>query len=93
MGKHSIEVDEITRDEGDVPRRKELMGNMEKGTAEKKAISLLFLSIGGAGRNTLIDKYPAMNIKTMELKVLMENCVKISNEKKADVWSESNFSK
>ena len=37
MGKHSIEVDEITREVGQVPRRKELMGNMEKETAEKKS--------------------------------------------------------
>ena len=62
MGKHSIEVDEITRVEGTVQRRKELMGNMEKEAAEKKAISLLFLSIGGAGRKTLVDKYPTMQI-------------------------------
>ena len=72
MGKHSIEVDEITRELGGVQRRKELMGNMEKEAAEKKAISLLFLSIGGAGRKTLVDKYPTMNIKIVELKVLLE---------------------
>ena len=51
------------------------MGNMKKEAAEKRVISLLFLSIGGAGRKTLVDKDLAMNIKTMALKVLMENCV------------------
>ena len=82
MGKHSIEVEEIIREEGGNPRKKELMGNMEKAIAEKKVISLLFLSIGGAGRKTLIDKYPAMNIKTMELKVLMKNCVNTFQKKR-----------
>ena len=52
IGKYSIQVEEILRPirEGDAKRQKELMRNMDQAIAEKKVISLLFLSIGGAGR-------------------------------------------
>ena len=84
IGKYSIQVEEILREinQGDNPRRNEMMGGMEHGIAEKKVISLLYLSIGGAGRKTLTDKYPDMNIRTVTLGELMANCAAAFQKKR-----------
>ena len=53
MGKYSIQIQEILRvvgqGENARPRNTALMGGLEYDIAEKKVISLLYLSIGGAG--------------------------------------------
>ena len=75
MGKYSIEVKEITRAEDTAnPRNEKLMGNMDRASASKKAISLLFLSIGAAGRKTLMDKYPDGDLRDEELQEVLKRC-------------------
>ena len=78
MGKYSIQVQEILREVGQGeharPRNTALMGGNEFDIAEKKVISLLYLSIGGAGRKTLTDKYPNIVIISVTLEELLNNC-------------------
>ena len=75
MGKYSIEVQEITRpDDPDNARNEKMMGSMDKASATKKAISLLFMSIGSAGRKTLLDKYPGEDLRTKELRDVLDMC-------------------
>ena len=78
MGKYSIQIQEILRVVGTGqnarPRNTALMGGLEYDIAEKKVISLLYLSIGGAGRKTLTDKYPEMDIVEVTLERLLNNC-------------------
>ena len=78
MGKHSIQVQEILREVGQGANARErntaLMGGNEVDIAEKKVISLLYLSIGGAGRKTLTDKYPQMEIVDVTLRRLLDRC-------------------
>ena len=96
MGKYSIEAEEITRDippSGGIDRRKEMMGNMEREGAQKKAISLLFLSIGGAGRKTLMDKYPKMDteMKGMDLKDVLARCEETFQKKRNRCMDRTKF--
>merc|ERR1712122_132998 len=78
MGKHSIQVQEIIRvipeNAQNQQRNAALLGNLTHVIAEQKVISLLYLSLGGAARKTLTDRYPAMEITTVELRTLLERC-------------------
>ena len=75
LARHSISVEEITREEEqNNPRNAALMGGMTRDMAQRKVVSLLYLSIGKVGRKMLMDKYPNINIFTVELGGILNNC-------------------
>ena len=75
MAKSSISLEELTRDEAGTPRRKELMGGAEEPTAQRKAVSFLYIALGEAARKTLLDRKPDMDIKAINTKDLLQQRV------------------
>ena len=71
MAKSSISLDELTRDDSGTPRRREER-NSEEPIAQKKAVSFLYIALGEAARNTLLDRKPDKNIRATNLKDWLE---------------------
>ena len=72
MAKSNISITELTKTTGTTD--KSLMGDMEEGTAMKKASSVLYLALGMAARKTISDKFPTENIAKITLEDLIETC-------------------
>ena len=73
--KYSISIAEVLRtvaNEND--RNKALLNNLDKSVAERKSVSVLFLSLGTAARKTFSDKYPPAKIAEITLEDLLKNC-------------------
>ena len=56
------------------PREAALMGNLEEMHAKRKVVSLLYISIGKTGRKMLMDKFPHINILTIQLQDMAQHC-------------------
>ena len=73
--KYSISVTELTRvPTQQRPRRAALINFLNKEAAERKTVRILFLSLGAAGRKNLTDKFPYMNVATVPMREIKENC-------------------
>ena len=73
--KYSISVNELlgaTTEQN--PRVAALINNLNEQAAERKIVSILFLSLGSAARTSLTDKYPEMRVTTKSLQDMKENC-------------------
>ena len=46
----------------------------QRGSIGEKTISILFLSLGAAGQKNLTDKFPYMNVATVPMGEIKENC-------------------
>ena len=73
VAKYSISLHELTRAEPPA-RDVALMGNLVHGPACRKVVSVLFLSLGEAGRKTLMDKNPALLVAEVLLDDLLLMC-------------------
>ena len=51
-----------------------MMGNLHVDAAQKKLVSLLYLSVGSRGRKTLMDKFPHKQNITIPLRDIMQKC-------------------
>ena len=61
VAKFSILISEVLRvvvNEADI--NKALLNNLGRAAAERKCVSVLFLSLGTAARKTIADKHPTM---------------------------------
>ena len=73
--KDSISVNEMLRTVTQQhPRIAALINNLNEQAAERKTVSVLFLSLGSAARKSLTDKYPEMRVATISLQDLKVNC-------------------
>ena len=73
--KCSISVTELTRvPTQQRPRQAALMNNLNEEAAERKTVSTLFLSLGAAGRKNLTHNFPNMNVATVPIREIKENC-------------------
>ena len=73
--KYSISVNEILREvTAQNPRIAGLINNLNEQAAVRKVVSVLFLSLGTAGRKSLTDKFPQMRVATIPLREIRENC-------------------
>ena len=73
--KYSISVNEILRTvSAQNPRVASLIKNLNEQAAERKIVSVLFLSLGTAARKSLTDKFPEMRVATISLADLKGNC-------------------
>ena len=73
--KYSISVNENLRKvTAQNPRIAGLINNLHEQAAESKVVSVLFLSLGTAGRKSLTDKFPQMRVATIPLRERRENC-------------------
>ena len=75
MAKYSISMNELTRTAAETnPRVKALLGNMPEEAANKKVVSMMFLSLGESGRKMFRDKYPETSIWTLKATDMLNNC-------------------
>ena len=73
--KYSISIAEVLRTvTNETERNKALLNNLDKSVAERKCVSVLYLSLGTAARKTFSDKYPAIKIAEITLEDLLKNC-------------------
>ena len=73
--KHSISVHELLRrPTQNQPRQAALLNNINEQAAERKIVSILFLSLVTAARKILTDKYPNMTVATASLNEIKTNC-------------------
>ena len=73
--KHAISVTELLRTPTqNSPRQAALLNNLNEQAAERKVVSIFFLSLGVAGRKNLTDKFPYMTVATAPLAEIKENC-------------------
>ena len=71
MAKNNISIAELIKTGN---KEKSLMGDLDEIPATKKAISILYLALGSAGRKSIADKFPTTNIATISLPDLLKNC-------------------
>ena len=75
MAKYSISMNELTRTADETnPRVKALLGDMPEEAANKKVVSMMFLSLGESGRKMFRDKYPGTSIWTLQAMDMLNNC-------------------
>ena len=75
LARHSISITELLREaDQQNPRQAALMGNLEEMHTKRKVVSLLYISIGKTGRKMLMDKFPQINILTIQLQDIAQNC-------------------
>ena len=78
--KNNISISELTKTTG--AKEKSLVGDLDEIPAMKKAISVLYLALGSAGRKSIADKFPTTNIATVTLTDLLQNCKECSEKPK-----------
>ena len=88
MAKFSISITELTRDaDQQNPRTRALLGDMDEDPANKKVVSVLYLSLGEAARKIFKDKYPhttLWNLKVRKLIQLATDCFQIKRNRTLD---------
>ena len=84
MAKYSISITELTRAVTEqTPRVRPLMGDLDEDPANKKTISVMYLSLGEAARKQFMDKYPntaLWELKAGDLNNLCNECFRKKNE-------------
>ena len=88
MAKFSISISELTREATEqTPRARALLGDMDENPANKKVVSVMYLSLGEAARKVFKDKYPhttLWNLKVRELMQLAADCFQVKGNRTLD---------
>ena len=88
MAKYSISISELTRETTQQNSRvRTLLGDLDEDPADKKAISILYLSLGDAARKQFMDKYPhkaLWDLKALELINLCIDCFRKKRNRTLD---------
>ena len=75
MAKYSISLTELTRDASQqIPKVRALMGDLEEEPANKKVVSVLYLSLGEAARKQFRDKFPLVTLWSLKVSELTKMC-------------------
>ena len=78
MAKYYISITELTREATQQnPRVRALLGDLDEDPANKKVISVMYLSLGEAARKQFMDKYPhtaLWDLKAQKLIALCNEC-------------------
>ena len=75
MAKYSISLTELTRDASQqIPKVRALMGDLEEEPANKKVVSVLYLSLGEAARKQFRDKFPHVTLWSLKVSELTKMC-------------------
>ena len=73
--KNSISIQEVLRVvPNETERNKALLNNLDHPVAERKCVSVLYVSLGRAARKTFTDKYPTIKVEEITLADLLKNC-------------------
>ena len=91
--KYTISVNEILRTvTAQQPRIAALINNLNEQAAERKKVSVLFLSLRPAARKSLTDKFPDMRVATISLTELKETANRHLYNPETEHWKDTNFS-
>ena len=75
IAKYSLSINAFLRiTTQQAPRNLSSINNLNEEAAERKVISVLFLSLGTAGRKSVTDVFPGMRVATVTLQELRTNC-------------------
>ena len=81
--KYSISVNQTLRDVIEQNSRiAGLINNLNEQAAERKMVSVLFLSLGTALRKSLTDKFSQMRVATISFREIRENCEQAFRKKR-----------
>ena len=88
MAKFSISVTELTREENQQnPRVRALLGDLDENPANKKVISVLYLSLGKQARKQFMERYQhtaLWDLKAQELLTLCTDCFREKRNRTLD---------
>ena len=88
MAKYSISITELTREATQqIPRVRALLGDLDEDPANKKVLSVMYLSLGEAARKQFMDKYPhtaLWELKAQELITLCNECFRKKRNRTLD---------
>ena len=83
MAKFPISISELTRKTTQqTPRVRPLLGDLDEDPANKKVISVLYLSLGDAARKQFIDKYPHKALWDLKALELIKFCIECFPKKR-----------
>ena len=89
--KYSISVTEVLREVTEQhPRVSAFINNLKEQEAERKIVSVLFLSLGSAARKSLTDKFPHMRMATIRLREKKQTVTKPSKIPETERWKDIN---
>ena len=75
MTKYSISLTELTREASQQnPRVRALMGDLEEEPANKKVVSVLYLSLGEAAAKQFRDKFSHVTLWSLKVSELTKMC-------------------
>ena len=75
MAKYSISLTELTTEANEQnPRARPIMGDMDETPANKKVVSVMYLSLGKAARRQYKVKYPHTRLWDLGTKQLITMC-------------------
>ena len=93
MAKYSISISELTRETTQqTPRVRTLLGDLDEDPANKKAISILYLSLGDAARKQFMDKYPHKALWDLKALDLINLCIDASERRGIEPSTDTDFS-
>ena len=88
MAKFSISITELTREVNEQnPRARALLGDLDEDPANKKVVSVLYLSLGEEARKLFKDEYPhttLWNLEVRELIQLATECFEVKRNRTLD---------
>ena len=83
MAKYSISITELTRNvDQQNPRVRALLGDLDEDPANKKVISILYLSLGEPARKQFMDKYPHRALWDLKAQELINLCIECFRKKR-----------
>ena len=83
MAKYSISITELTRNaDQQHPRVRALLGDLDEDPANKKVISILYLSLGEPARKQFMDKYPHTALWDLKAQELINLCIECFRKKR-----------
>ena len=83
MAKYSISITELTRQVTEQsPRVRALTGDLDEDPANKKIVSVLYLSLGGAARKQFRDKFPHTTLWDLEAGEMLNLCTECFQKKR-----------
>ena len=83
MAKYPLSVSELTRaTTQQTPRVRTLLGELDEDPANKKVISILYLSLGDAARKQFMDRYPHTALWDSKAQELINLCIECFRKKR-----------
>ena len=92
MAKYSISITELSRQVTEQnPRVRALTGDLDENPANKKIVSVLYISLGGAARKQFRDKFPHTILWDLKAGETLNLCTECSHKKRNRTLDQHRF--